>query len=107
MKPFRASVFLAASAALLHYAMRQLAGGAVLFALGARAGELEDNAPAQQLVADLVAQAVVDDLEVVQVQEHQHHGHADAGLRPGAGEDDVLAPAVAGAERPRLHERVR
>ena len=42
-----------ASAALLHYAMRQLSGSAVLFALGARAGELEDNAAAQQLVAAL------------------------------------------------------
>ncbi len=42
-----------ASAALLHYAMRRLSGHAVLFALGARAGELEDNAAAQQLVAML------------------------------------------------------
>ena len=41
------------SAALLHYAMRQLAGSAVLFALGARAGELEDNSAAQQLIASL------------------------------------------------------
>ena len=41
------------SAALLHYAIRKLAGTAVLFALTGRVGELEDNAPAQNLIAAL------------------------------------------------------
>ncbi len=41
------------STALLHFAMRQLAGHAVLFAMAARAGELEDNAAAQTLIAAL------------------------------------------------------
>ncbi len=43
----------ASSAALLHYAMRQLAGTAVVFALAGRTGELEDNASAQNLIAAL------------------------------------------------------
>ncbi len=43
----------ASSAALLHYAMRRLAGSAVSFALAGRAGELEDNAAAQNLIAAL------------------------------------------------------
>lgn len=43
----------ASSAALLHYAMRELAEKPVLFALGGRAGELEDNAAAQRLLAAL------------------------------------------------------
>ncbi len=41
------------SAALLHYAMRDLAGASVLFALTGRAGELEDNVAAQNLIAAL------------------------------------------------------
>jgi DNA-binding SARP family transcriptional activator/tetratricopeptide (TPR) repeat protein len=43
----------ASSAALLHYAMRSLTGTPVLFALTGRAGELEDNAAAQNLLAAL------------------------------------------------------
>ncbi len=43
----------ASSAALLHYALRQLAGAPVLFALAGRSGELEDNAAAQHLVVAL------------------------------------------------------
>lgn len=43
----------ASSAALLHYAIRKLAGTAVLFALTGRTGELEDNASAQNLIAAL------------------------------------------------------
>lgn len=43
----------ASSTALLHFAMRGLAGTPVLFALTGRAGELEDNAAAQQLIAAL------------------------------------------------------
>ena len=38
---------------------------------------------------------------------HEHHRHADAGLGARAGEHDVLAPQVAGPERPGLEERVR
>ena len=41
------------SAALLHYAMRELANTPVLFALAGRAGELEDNDAAQKLIAAL------------------------------------------------------
>lgn len=44
-----------ASAALLHHAMRRLSGAPVLFALGGRPGELEDNAAAQGLVAALAS----------------------------------------------------
>jgi DNA-binding SARP family transcriptional activator/tetratricopeptide (TPR) repeat protein len=43
----------ASSAALLHYVMRRLSGTAVLFALTGRTGELEDNAAAQGLIAEL------------------------------------------------------
>jgi DNA-binding SARP family transcriptional activator/tetratricopeptide (TPR) repeat protein len=53
-----------ASAALLHYAMRALAGAPVLFACAARPEELSDNPPAERLVRTLQREGRVLEIEL-------------------------------------------
>lgn len=87
-----------ASAALLHYAIRQLAGSAVLFALGARTGELEDNASAQQLLAALAHERRLRRIALGPLRDE----HARALVADNAQGDDVARIVARGQGHPMM-----
>lgn len=80
------------STALLHYAIRNLVEKGILFALAARAGELEDNAAAQTLIA---AQAQARRLKRVALAPLSSKAAADLvrSIAPGIEPADIVASA--------------
>lgn len=82
----------ASSAALLHYVVRKLKNMPVLFVLTGRAGEMEDNAAAQQLIAALANSGRLGRIALAPLSDVEARTLIDGVAQPGSA-DRIVAQA--------------